>query len=296
MRIYTLAEAQANIPTDQTVAIIAFGLKAAGDLHDGHREMIRVAKENAQFVQANIWNRHGFMELFFGDSDPTVDDPYPLDLDYMTTWLEGEGVDLIWTPDKAFYQDWFQGYTINEMKSWCQNIVDTNGLTFDNPKDAKSMVYYLTTARVLKQKAYYRNDYRIECWKDGYLSLYRKYLNNKYGGPQTIIIPPVLRPDGIPYASCLREKDPDTIEKLSPMIQFINNADPKKIKNNWQEFKARVQQYCDNHFEGTDNVFTELKVFHNQTIWPNRALLKLTITTRYNSEYNLFWYLKPEDL
>lgn len=241
----TLQDRQNVDTTGKTTAVVSFEPKWIDSHHDGHIALIKHAQSLADIVFVHYWYTYPLMDFLFGDKTDFYRTSTFIDIpneQYMIDWCNLQGVDYIWLPTKDYYNDWFQGYNINDLKTWADNLCIKEGYIYSNVDVIDNLKRIMITLKPLIDNQYYSYDYRVGSSKDGILRYFEKDFYNKYLGVNVIVLEDVLSIDGLPLFSSnyFSEKD---IEKIAQINTSIIGKSNINITGNYENFKTEIENF-----------------------------------------------------
>jgi len=182
-----------------TISYIGFQRKASiDDFHEGHLECINLAKSYTDKVLVAFTADKEVFDLFFPELNARLRD---VDKDACLAWCESNNIDLVFWPNDGEMAAWFDGYDIDNLKSWAENYTSTNGFVMSNSYRQVLLHLMLIMDKIRPDLNLERIDYRVGSWKEGILRFYHKYYvdNDATVSYRYLLAPIITDADNIPY-------------------------------------------------------------------------------------------------
>ena len=287
----TIDQVRNAVPEGVRVGTCGFQLKAVGDMHKGHEDLVKTLKQNVDYVVANLWDTRGFYEILMGSPDLATDDPYQADLNYTADFILKAGADLVWLAPKSIAAEMLEGYNPEDLMAWAQAVCLKEKYIFNDIERTNNHYFYMITNMINQQKTFFPKHARAESIKDGLTSLYRKHFNEKYLGVQFIMVP-ATEEDGLQVSSKLKYIDADQKEVLRDIQKAL------KAMNAKASAKALSRTFMDKIIETisgkTDLGVDHIHTFEGPAIGTGKSLIEVKLHTRYNSNQIFSFYIDHE--
>lgn len=291
--IRSLEERKAINTIGKTVAAVSIDPKSEADFHEGHQMIVEHAKTIADVVFVNSFEVRPFLDILWGNETAFYRDStfsyIPSEQD-MIDWCNLNRVDYVWMPPKDFYLELFEGYDLDELKQWAEDISIKEGYITLNEMVNRHIKYLIICQKPIIDNNYFHYNYRVTSWKDGVIRFFEKDFYNKYIGTDIIILDPITNEDKLPLSSGFNLWSSDEMLKLKQIQKFLINADINAIVLNIKKFQDNTKI----HISGLsdENIKVELKKFDISDIsfLPlNKRLMEIHI--RINTEKTFQWNL-----
>lgn len=246
----------------EIVGCIGFSLKntTAKPHHEGHEYLIQQAKSQCDILVAVYSQPNMFSNLILDSEIPEL---YSLDLTYCTNFCQTNKVDIVYIIDSTTWKQKINKQ--NEFKKVEKDldlIRQQKGLTTyeENGLFGALIFHKSNDENWKKDKVFYS-------WSDGYFRFAQKQLYKQHNLPETILIQPLRRPDGLIYSSTLTNFNQEEIEvfKLIPEVfnKFFKHQNQITLEKDLQQLDYRLTptlkleswSKVSNDILGTNNIF-----------------------------------------
>lgn len=208
---------------------VGFTYKKAGELHDGHTECVRVAKDLSDVVYVSF-NSDAFFCLLFNHQKNLA--PGLFDQEYCISWCEDNNVDVVFIPSDEDVLKTFGFSSESEKEQKIKEIRDI--FTLEGYRIEETGVEQFSLIFSLIDKIRYDNNLwskhvHVTTWNDGYYRFIQKDFAKKYCGYDVHIIDPVIDiSTGLPYSTkigYLSEPQKNTLLSINKEIQTKESSD-----------------------------------------------------------------------
>lgn len=291
-----------------TVAQCGFERHAKDSMHAGHAAIITAANAAADISLATFYP-HTDITNYLSKQNTAVPPWKPTDKNYCIDFCNTNGADIVFIPDisdiiTAFH---LQAVDVDALVTLVDGIITTNG--YYHPAFNDSARYYVAFEYQRNLYSVYPKNYSVYSNKDGYAIYTRKhYLSTM--GVQLIVVPKILRPDGLPYSDRLNGATTDDLAILKLMYDgllaltyeevvnldieafrlVLNVFDTKPVKTVTvkpmvAESFPTIYKFVNNHLDNPTDVLIEVIVSINGTtemlsnLWIGPELLPTDYTT-----------------
>lgn len=187
-----------SLPSDKTTGWVGLARDKTG-YHPGHIACIECSKANSDITVVNAWYMPELSNWWYKENVPLLTIAESMaDEDIVITFCEENDVDYLFIPDAP---DYFKGTNVDELLIWVESYREAEGYVYDKITNLNFFEIAMAMIYISKTRNYFRRDFQVRSWKEGYHEFLYKHFTNKYTGATFELIDPVLREDGLPYSS-----------------------------------------------------------------------------------------------
>jgi len=199
-----LKKALPNKPSE-VIGKLTISRKPLNSLHAGHENIVNTLITNSTVSLVNIWSWEAIYSACFPYDPMIINDPTWDGETYMISWLENLGVDIVFIPEWNYHETAFVTANLPNLLPAGDALISAEGYSLKKCTEMQWNILRMTIAaeEVSKVQQFYRKDYIINTYKDGFITFIFKHYMEKYHGITYDILAPVKRPDGLPHSTYL---------------------------------------------------------------------------------------------
>jgi hypothetical protein len=209
-----------------TVSHVGLMAKTEGELHKGHEECVKKAKELAEVTYVSFYKT----SILFGTLFPEFkqgNSVRVMDLPYCLQWCEEHKVDVMYVPSE---EDQIKIYLEDQDKKdfyldQIKNIYKTEGYILDNEADQLYLYIFMFMDKIRYDDKLWKKTTHVTTWNDGYVRFCQLDFSQKYLNLNVYLIDPIKLPNtNLPFSTNgLNLFDPIDISILSDLRSNIEN-------------------------------------------------------------------------